>query len=362
MRLPPATFHAFKTIELTCEREGLLPKGAVIVAGVSGGVDSMLLLAFLEDRLTARDNFLVVCHLNHQIRGAEADLDEELVRSYCQEKALPFVSVLVDVPAYAKTHRLGLEQAGRQVRRETLERIGSEYAVATGSEAGFRIALAHHLDDRAESIILHLGRGSGLAGLIGIRYLDGPYIRPLLDLRREELVRAAEALDLPWREDRSNLSDDFLRNRIRNRLLPVWEEILGHDPAPPLVRLGQWAEKDEAALDQLARDLYREASLSDGCLSLASLLSMPEALAARVLQNFFSEQAGTGGPIRSLTADQVDQLIRLATAVLAGEKEKASLSLPGGVEARLADGRLWLSARIEGQEAFEEAQGAAEEK
>ena len=342
------TFRAFKKIEATCEREKLLPKGAVIVAGVSGGVDSMLLLAFLDHGLSAQDNFLVICHLNHLIRGAEADQDEELVRSYCQEKSLPFVSVQLDVPAYAKKHQLGLEQAGRQVRRETLERIGSEYRAATGSRAGYRIALAHHLDDRAESIILHLGRGTGLGGLVGIRYLDGPYIRPLLDLRREEVVGAAEALGLPWREDRSNLSDEFLRNRIRNRLLPAWGEVLGYDPAPALVRLGQWAEKDEAALTQLALDLYGEARLPDGSLSLASLLSMPEALATRVLQIFYSDREGREAQIRGLTAVQVGQLIKLGAAVLAGEKERASLSLPGRVKARLADGRLSLSEEGEG--------------
>lgn len=179
----------------------MIMQDSVVVAGVSGGVDSMLMLAFLDYYRTKHDFFLLVCHLNHMIRGEDADFDELLVESYCAERSIPYVSVRLDIPKLAEERGVSLEQAGRDARRDTLMRLGMEYA---GDSMSFRIAFAHHMDDRAESILMHVGRGSGLAGLVGIRYVDGVFIRPLLDLRLDEIESAAGMLGLPWREDKTN--------------------------------------------------------------------------------------------------------------------------------------------------------------
>lgn len=349
MSIPAPAFRVFEKISATCERQELILPQSLIVAGVSGGVDSMLLLSFLlyYRRKTSFD--LVACHLNHGIRKLEAALDEEVVKEYCAAHSIQFFPVSRDIPAYAKKAGLGLEEAGRLARRRLFEETAASFGDRSAYPGGRRIALAHHLDDRAESILMHMGRGAGLRGLIGIRYLDGALIRPLLDIRREELVAAARALDLPWREDASNLSDEFLRNRIRMDLIPVWEKTLGYDPAPLLVRLGDAAKIDDDALSALAADSLLRVRLPDGSLSLTGLAALPQALISRVLQEFCRWGKGeTAGP-QPLSRAQLEVLGGLVASVTSGEKRQARLSLAGGVTAVMRDGRLWLEDEEEQQ-------------
>lgn len=339
MKWPPATFSAFQKIKACCEKEALLVPGGLVLAGVSGGLDSIFLLHFLEDYRKEVPFLLRVAHLNHMIRGREADQDQELVRDFCLLHDLPFFPVTIDVPRYARDRKMGLEEAGREVRQQAFMEIGERESKKAGLGGDYRIALAHHMDDRAETILMNMGRGTGLQGLSGIRYREGPFIRPMLDLRRAEVLEAAEAAGMAWREDASNLSDDFLRNRIRNRLIPTWEESLGYDPVPLLVRLGKLAQRDGEALDRLAEKLYQEASLADGSLSLADLAKAPPALASRVLQCYYRDRQGEG---RALTASQIEALLDLIEGLEAGDRKEARLSLPGGHRARLAYGRLYI--------------------
>ena len=118
----------------------MIPRDAVVVAGVSGGVDSMVMLAFLDDYRSRYRFDLFACHLNHMIRGEDADLDELLVESFCMKRAIPYVSVRTDIPKLAEELGVSLEQAGRDVRRDTMVRLGMEYA---GSPERFRVAFAH---------------------------------------------------------------------------------------------------------------------------------------------------------------------------------------------------------------------------
>ncbi|NLB51188.1 MAG: tRNA lysidine(34) synthetase TilS [Clostridiaceae bacterium] len=351
MKIPRVVFRLFETISDTCEREDLIPHESLVLAGVSGGVDSMFLLAFLQFYRAKTPFDLVACHLNHGIREREADFDEELVTSYCQSHGIPLISVKVRVPDYAKERKIGLEEAGRLLRRQAFEETAARRLEQKNYPGGFRIALAHHLDDRAESILMHLGRGSGLQGLVGIRYLDDPYIRPLLDVRNRELVEAARALDLPWREDASNLSREFLRNRIRLDLMPCWQEVLGYDPAPLLVRLGDLAQGDDRALSDLASENLARLCLPDGSLSLAGLVTQPQALVSRILNQYYDRTESA-----SLSHAQLEALVELLGAVSFGKKKEARLSLPGGITALLRDGRLWLQ-----KESVKEDRGDPEE-
>ncbi len=335
MTWPKETYDVFQKIASTCEREALIPRGSVVVAGVSGGVDSMLMLAFLDFYRVKHDFYLLVCHLNHMIRGEEADLDEQLVESYCLEYAIPYISVRTDIPRLAKEQGISLEQAGRIARRETMTRLGMEYA---GAPSDFRVAFAHHMDDRAESILMHIGRGSGLNGLVGIRYIDGVFIRPLLDVRLAEIESAAGALKLPWREDSTNLSDSFLRNRVRLQLLPTWEEVLGYDLTPVLIRLGDSAESDESALNAWAKSALHEAKLPDGKLSITSLAELPKSIVIRVLSLYYMESTGSA----SLGAVHLEDLYESIEKVGGGDGRVFSHSLPGGMVAKISEGRLSL--------------------
>lgn len=346
-KIPAPTFRVFQKFEETSKREGLFPEKGVVIAGVSGGVDSMLLLAFLKRVSKSIPFHLTACHLDHQIRGEEARLDRELVKSFCEAASIPLQIFSVDIPLYAAKMKMGLEEAGRIKRRELFEKAGEEQLKILNLVGEYRIALAHHMDDRAESILMHIGRGTGLRGLVGIRYIDGPYIRPLLDIRRSEVEEAASALGLPWRDDRSNVSDEFLRNRIRNQLIPAWEETVGYDPTPLIVRLGDLAFHDDEALEELATESFRKALLPDFSLSVSSLMSLPYALYSRVIQLFYltmaEPQEGKKRAPRELTTMQLETLRRLSEDIQSGKQTRAQLSWPGGSVVTIAEGRIWLS-------------------
>lgn len=348
MKIPPTAFRLFQKAAASCRREDLLPPGSLIVAGVSGGVDSMLLLAFLQ-HIQKTDSFdLAACHVNHRIRRQEADLDQALVEEYCQVQSIPLETVQVDVPGMAQDEGMGLEAAGRVARRRAFEDAAARRLNPKIHPAGFRIALAHHLDDRAESILLHMGRGTGLGGLVGIRHEDGPYVRPFLDIRRGEIEEAAASLDLPWREDASNRSEVFLRNRIRRRLLPLWEEILGYDPAPLLAGLGTLAGRDDAALEDQARFWLQSALLPDGSLAVPELAGLPSAVQARVLQKYLGGHIKGGreemDQAHSLSRVHIEELMALLKEAVSQDKREAALSLPGGGRAEISMGRLRFAA------------------
>ncbi len=226
-----------KKVRHTIETHGLLAPGDGIVAGVSGGPDSLCLLHVL---LRLREEYhlrLHVAHLNHGARGAEADADAEFVAALAAEWGLPVTVERQNVPALARTHKLAFEETARRVRYAFLARVAGE----TGAQ---KIAVGHNGDDQAETVLMHFLRGAGLTGLRGmlpitpitdyrllepfIQYpisnLQPPVIiRPLLQVSRSEIERYCADHDLAPRFDRSNLDTTYFRNRIRHELLPLLE-------------------------------------------------------------------------------------------------------------------------------------------
>lgn len=396
MRLPRETYRLFSKVAQFCVAHQLIESGRLVVAGVSGGVDSMMLLEFLH-WYSEQINFpLVVCHINHMIRGEEADQDEALVQACCQKWAIPFESVVVQVTDIARETGRGVEETGRAVRRAAFLEIGYRYleeasfsffcdkredacpsdkisdedvldmnreGAPTDVTTTFDIALGHHMDDRAESILMHIGRGSGIAGLVGIRPRDGHFVRPFLDVRLEELISSAKELGVIWREDATNVSSDYLRNRIRQILMPAWRDVLGYDPVPQLASLGDLAAGDEETLSIIAKNAFVEARLPDQSLSIAAMCALPRGLALRVLRLFFEEEIESDesqniiygeGRHELLTAsilakDSVTfgaqhamSILNLICRVDMGEMTGGALDLPGGWTAHAKNGRLFL--------------------
>lgn len=192
----------------------LFAPGQRILAGVSGGADSMALLTYL---LRVREDLgleIGAAHIHHGIRGEEADGDAAFVAAFCQSRDIPFYQGRIDVPALAAAQGTSLETAGREGRHRALKALMEE-------QGYHKIALAHHLDDQAETLIMHLVRGSGLRGAAAMAPASGVLVRPFLALSREEIENYLSALDIPHREDATNGDLNYTRNRVRHTVMPA---------------------------------------------------------------------------------------------------------------------------------------------
>ncbi len=208
-------------MEQAIARHQLLADGETVVVGVSGGVDSMVLLHALH-ALGAKHRWkLVVAHFNHQLRGAAANADARFVSAAARKLGLRFESASEDVKAHARREKLSVEMAARKLRHDFLARLAQKFKT-------HRIALAHHADDQVELFFLRLLRGAGAQGLGGMKWASRSpadrklkLVRPLLDESKDTLVQFARAQRIKFREDATNRSADILRNRIRHKLLPL---------------------------------------------------------------------------------------------------------------------------------------------
>ena len=200
--------------EMYIRKHGMIEKGDVVIAGVSGGADSVCLL-FILCRLQKKMGFEVkACHVNHGIRGEAADADEAYVKKLCGKLGVACRFFHENVELIARKRKQSSEEAGRAVRREAFEIMCRE-------DGGTKIATAHHRDDNAETMLLNIARGTGLKGLCGIRPVQGRWIRPLLDLDRDQIENFLMEQGIVWCTDATNEEDVYTRNRIRHNILPT---------------------------------------------------------------------------------------------------------------------------------------------
>ena len=201
-----------------CLTKGLLDTGDSVVVGLSGGADSVCLLFILLDLKKELDLEVSAIHVNHGIRGDEAQRDENFCRELCRVNKVPFKCVKVDVPAIAEQRGESIEEAGRNIRYE-------EYNIYADVIGANKIAVAHNRNDVAETFMFQLFRGSRLAGLSGIRPMNGRIIRPILPLTRKEIEQYLSGKRQGYVVDSTNLSLQYSRNFIRNKILPAAEEL-----------------------------------------------------------------------------------------------------------------------------------------
>lgn len=234
MSLSHQTHNLLETV-----RRALPDRSSRILAAVSGGADSVALLRALE----MSDVETIAINCNFHLRGEESDRDSSFVRALCEKLDIPLIAVDFDVEAYKKERNISTEMACRDLRYDAFRRIKKEQNCD-------RIAVAHHLDDNVETILLNLFRGTGIEGLTGMKPDNGEIIRPFLSLRRCQILNFLEEIGQDYVTDSTNLQSDFKRNFIRNELLPL---IAGRWPGimKTLSRTGDNLAADAAALDYL---------------------------------------------------------------------------------------------------------------
>jgi tRNA(Ile)-lysidine synthase len=307
------------TVEATIKRHALLRPEQTVVVAVSGGPDSTALLQLLGN-LRARWNLtLIAAHLNHQLRGAEADADAAYVAELAERLGIPCRIETADVSGRRRRQHLSLQEAARQARHAFLRRIAEE----TGAE---RIALGHTRDDRAETVLLNILRGCGLEGLSGFPPARFPLIRPLYDLGRADTQACCAAYGLQPRQDSSNQKRDYRRNRARAELLPYLAAYFNADVTASLLRLADLAGGDNALLEQLAEEALNALILSETeqalTLCVAGLNAHPVALRRRIVRQAIRRMRGH---LQAVGFETVETLLEAAA-----QGQRVAMTLPSG--------------------------------
>jgi len=301
-----------------------------VIAGVSGGADSICMLHMLIEFQKEIPFALSVVHINHELREEEAAKDAEFVEQICREYDIPCKVFSYDVAAIAQDEKLSIEEAGRKVRYQAFEK----YAVQWG---GTKIALAHHKNDVAETMLHNLVRGSALTGLCSVHPIRNPYIRPLLCMNREEIEQYLKDRHILWRTDSSNQDIQYTRNKIRHRVV----DYLVQEINPKAVEhMADTAEDLLAAEEYLCQEALRAQEFhgkqKGNSIWLSQFLTEEASIIRRyVLRNCFEQIAGSRKNLSRKHLQEMDELF--------GKTVGKSICLPLGVTAS----RVYQGIKIE---------------
>jgi tRNA(Ile)-lysidine synthase len=319
----------------TVRKYGLFSHGGRVVVALSGGPDSVALVHALRE-LERRGELTLagVAHFNHQLRGADSDADEAFCRTLAADLGIALEVGRADVRAIAGTERRSLEDAARTLRYAFLDE-------AVARLSGDAVAVGHSLDDQAETFLLRLLRGSGPRGLAGILPRAGRIVRPLIEIRREELRQYAAFHQLAFRTDPTNADVRIPRNRVRHELIPYLEREFSAGIIEVLAREADVAREDEDRLQREAIDLAVSIVLREEDeqrqvvrVDAGALTSLHPAVAARVARHALEAAAAGGAGQGFIGFDQITRLVAFARDARPG----MSLSLPGLQAVRDAEG------------------------
>ena len=319
-----------RKINKTIDKYNLINKGDKIVLGVSGGPDSMCMLDFFNNMIR-NNNYdekfmmdkvsegvspwqknakrtvpvaIVVAHVNHMIRD-DASKDEEYVRRYCEENKIEFYSKSIDVKKIANNNKIGVEEAGRKARYEFFDEVMKN----TNSN---KVAIAHNKNDKIETIIMHVLRGSGINGLIGIEPKRDFYIRPLIECERDDIERYCERRNLAPRIDKTNFENIYTRNKIRNVVIPYIKREFNPNIVQTIDRLSNVVLEEEIYMNKQVEMSYKELLIKESdkeiILNLKDFNNKEKVIKSRLIRYTITKLFGSSNKIEQIHIEDILKL------------------------------------------------------
>lgn len=323
-----------KTLEDSCRdlinEYGMIGQNEKIIVGTSGGADSVCLL-FLLKKFSHEMGFdMTAVHVNHMIRGDEAQRDEQFVKDLCRQIGVECISVRANVPKLAQEKDLSIEEAGRMARYRAFDMVAERFNTNGPYRTG-KVAVAHHRDDNVETILFNLIRGTDIKGLTGIAPVSRTkrltVIRPLLGVDKKQIVEYLEANGISYTTDSTNSDEDFARNRLRNTIIPQMQQINSRaaehidDLAKILSKLSEYYDKNVTEAMETVVDLRDEAP----AINVERLKYLDRAIQSGVVYNTIGAVAGTKKDIGRVHVEDVLSLCEKQTG--------RRMELPYGLEA-----------------------------
>ncbi len=311
-----------------CGIEKMIEEAGGIIVGFSGGADSVFLLSYLYDILP-EEKVLCAVHLNHMLRGDEACRDERFCLDFCRARRIDFVSEKADVYFISQSEKKGIEECARELRYNLFDKCRKRVAEEKGiSEEKILIATAHNADDNMETVIFNAARGSGAAGLCGIPPIrDEKYIRPILCLSSMEIRDYLGENKIDFVFDSTNAENDYARNKIRHKVVPVLKDI---NPAAQnaFLRLSQSLRSDEDYFEKVVEDILYAEGRKAGTLEVSKIKDAHPSVMSRVIRRLYCEVCPEGN-ISALNVSDVEKMIT--------EGRNGDLDLPGKITVRISD-------------------------
>lgn len=306
-----------------------LPENEAILVGLSGGADSSALLFMLSLYSKKSGARIYSAHLNHGIRGEEADRDEKFCKELSDSLGVEFFSKKLDIPALAKANGESVETTARRERYDFFDRLMQERNIKI-------LATAHNADDNFETLLFNIARGTGLGGLCGIpnsrptKY--GVVIRPILTMEKSEIIEFCKKNGINFVTDSTNLSNDYARNKIRNQVVPVLKEI-NSGATKNASKMTKSLKEDSLCLQSMTEWFIEELG-NDYSIETEKLCGSPASIVNRALMRLYDELSGG----KSLEATHINAIKALAAKGV----PHSSISLPNGIDALIENGRLHL--------------------
>ena len=294
-----------KEVQNTIKKYNLINKDDKIICGVSGGPDSICMLNILKNLKEKIGFEIIVCHVNHLIRE-EAISDEQYVENYCIQNNIKYYIKRIDVKNYANNNKQGTEEAGRNVRYEFFDEILKK-------ENANKIAIAHNKNDKVETIIMNMLRGSGISGLKGIEpKRENKYIRPLIETERNSIEKYCEEKKLQPRIDKTNFINDCTRNKIRNIVIPYIKNEFNPNIINTMDRLSSVIDEEDDYLEKITKEIFNKLKIKQEkgylVLNLKEFNKQETVIKKRLILYSINK---TIGNVQNIEKVNIDDIIKL---------------------------------------------------